>query len=221
MITVVPLALLYALGVRRVRRWLWWRSAAFGLGLVALGIALEMPDRALPQHMAQHLVLTVVAPPLLLLGAPHVLALRALKGAARVGVATLISRPWLGNPVLGWLVFTAAMLGTHLTPMFDYATGHPIVHGLEHALLFSAAILFWVPVIAAAPAPQLGPLGRVGYLFAAMAPMGVVGAAFGGEAGAIMWVGGGYGMLSAVIAAVWAALTAEERRQRARERYGR
>jgi putative copper resistance protein D len=220
-IAVLPLALLYGVGVARVRRWLWWRSAAFGAGLATLAIALELPDSALADHMTQHLLLTALAAPLLVLGAPHVLALRALHGEARAALARAVGRHWLANPFVTLPVFAAVMVATHLTPFFDYANRHPLAHGFEHALLLASAILFWVPVLAAPPARRLGALGRVGYLFAGMTPMGAVGVVFGGEAGAIMWVGGGYALLVAVLAAVWAGLVAEERRQRARETYQR
>jgi putative membrane protein len=219
MIAVLPIGLLYLAGALRVRRWLPWRSAAFATGLVALGAALEWPDRALSDHMVQHVLMTLVAPPLLVLGAPHVLALRALHGEARAAVRRLLERRWLGNPLLALALFTTVMVATHLTPVFGYANAHPLAHGAEHVLLIASAILFWAPVLAAPPARRLGPLGRVGYLFAAMGPMGVVGAGLGGAAGAIMWVGGGYALLATVLVAVWTALADEERRQQARERY--
>jgi cytochrome c oxidase assembly factor CtaG len=230
---VLPLALaagLYGAGVARVRRWRGWRSAAFALGLLALGAALLGPDRRLPAHMVEHVLVTVVAPPLLVLGAPHVLALRALRGDARAGVGRMLgSRPvrMLERPPVAWSLFAVAMLGAHVTPLFGYAQRHPLVHAVEHLLLLGAAIAFWSPVLAAAPARRLGALGRVGYLFAAMAPMGAIGADYvssgGGHdralAGAIMWVGGGYALLAAVLAAAWGALVGEERRERAREMY--
>jgi cytochrome c oxidase assembly factor CtaG len=220
-IAAIALGVLYAFAVARVRRWPRGRSIAFGLGLLTLAVALQMPDRGLPDHMAQHMLLVVVAAPLLVLGAPHVLALRALRGEARARVARVLATRVLSSPALSFACFAAMMLGAHLTPFFDLAERHPLAHGAEHVLLLSTAVLFWVPVVAAAPARRLGPLASVGYLFAAMAPMGVVGAAFGGEAGAIMWVGGGYALLATVLVAVWAALSGEERRQRARETYGR
>jgi cytochrome c oxidase assembly factor CtaG len=220
-IAALALGLLYGSAVMRARPWPRARTAAFGLGLVALAAALQMPDRALPQHMAQHMLLVVVAAPLLVLGAPHVLALRALRGEARVCAARLFRNRLVASPAVAFSCFTAVLLGTHLTPFFDYAEAHPLAHGGEHVLLLSAAILFWIPVLGAAPARRLGTLAAVGYLFAAMAPMGAIGASWGGEAGAIMWVGGGYALLAGVLAAVWTGLASEERRQRARETYGR
>jgi putative membrane protein len=220
MIAVLPLGLLYAFGVSRVRRWPWTRSLAFGLGLAAI-VPVDAGPASLPWHMAEHLLLTVVAAPLLVLGAPHVLALRALHGEARTALARALDRRFADNPFVTLPLFAVVMLATHVTPLFDYAERHAVAHGVEHALLLFSAILFWVPVLAAAPVHRLGPLGRLGYLFAGMAPMGAVGAIFGGSAGAVMWVGGGYALLAAVLAAVWAALVEEERRQRVREGYRR
>jgi len=220
-IAALALALLYGLALTRARPWPRARTASFALGSVSLAVALQMPDGALAEHMAQHMLLVVVAAPLLVLGAPHVLALRALRGEARASAARLFRNRLLASPALAFSCFTAALIGTHLTPFFDYASAHPLVHGSEHVLLLSAAILFWIPVLAAAPARRLGTLAAVGYLFAAMAPMGAIGASWGGEAGAIMWVGGGYALLGGVLVAVWMGLAGEERRQRARETYGR
>jgi len=220
MIAVLPLGLLYAFGVARVRRWPWWRSAAFALGL-ALIVPMGAGYETVAWHMAEHVQLTALAAPLLVLGAPHTLALRALHGEPRVALARLFGHARLDNPFVTLPLFAVVMLATHVTPLFDYANRHPIAHGAEHALLLFSAILFWVPVLAAPPAHRLGPIGRLAYLFAGMAPMGAVGAVFGGEAGAVMWVGGGYALVIAVLAAVWAGLLEEERRQRVREGYRR
>jgi putative membrane protein len=230
-VILVPIAITaiaYAYGVHRARRWPWWRSAAWYAGLVAVGVALLSPDRGLSAHMAEHLLLTVVAPPLLVIGAPHALTARTT-GRALHRVRRLT---W---PPLAWVLFAGTLLAVHLTGLFDYALDHAWAHGLEHAALFWTAILFWVPVCAAPPAPRrLGPIARLVYLLLAMAPMGLIGAllmnagdpvyrhysvAAQGDAGAAMWVGGGYVLVAATVLAAWESLEAEERRQRARERY--
>jgi putative membrane protein len=218
----------YALGARRAAGWPWWRSAAWFAGLAALGVALLASDRALAGHMAEHVLLTVVAPPLLVIGGPHALTARHT-GRALHRLRLLV---W---PPFTWALFAAVMLVAHLTGAFDYALDHPWAHGVEHAALFWAAIAFWVPVCAAPPAPRtLRPIPRIAYLLTAMTPMGVIGAllmnagdpvyshysvAAQGDAGAAMWVGGGYVLVLATVAAAWGSLEAEERRQRARERY--
>lgn len=211
----------YAFGVSHgARRWPWWRSAAWYSGLAALAIALLGAGGGLTAHMAEHVLLTAVAPPLLVIGAPHALA-------ARSTGRTLRRLRFLVWPPLAWSLFAAAMLTWHLTGAFDFAVAHPWAHALEHATLFWTAVGFWVPVCAAPPAPRtLGPIARLVYLLTAMAPMGVIGALFmnrgtaaDADAGAAMWVGGGYVLVIATVAAAWQSLEAEERRQRARERY--
>lgn len=227
--TVIAVAAVaYAFGAWRARRWPWWRSASWYAGLLALGIALLSSGSGLAAHMAEHVLLTVVAPPLLVIGAPHALTARTTGRALR-RVRFLAWAP------LAWLAFAVAVLVVHLTGAFDYALDHAWAHGLEHAALFWTAVAFWVPVCAAPPAPRrLGPIARLAYLLTAMAPMGVIGAllmnasdpvyshysaAAQADAGAAMWVGGGYVLVVATVLAAWESLEAEERRQRARERY--
>lgn len=223
---VAVAAVAYAAGVSRARRWPARRSASFAAGLVALAVALLAPDESLSGHMAEHVLLTVVAAPLLVLGAPHALWARRLARPLRV----LGALAWWP---IAWSLFAAATLAVHLTGLFDYGLDHPWAHALEHSALLGTALLFWFPVLAAPPAPRrLGPVARVAYLIAAMAPMGAIGALLDSSsqrfydhysvaaqagAGAIMWVTGGWALVAAVVAAAWAGMVAEERRQTRRE----
>jgi putative membrane protein len=197
-----------------------WRVACWCAGVVTLVVALVGTGSGYSGHMVEHVLLTVVAPPLLVIGGPYRLAPRA---SARV----LRRLRFLVWPPLAFVMFTAAMLVTHLTGVWDYALAHPWAHGLEHAVLFWTAVAFWVPVAAAPPAPRrLRPIARIAYLLLAMAPMGAIGAvlmnrgpAADADAGAAMWVGGGYVLVLATVIAAWESLEAEERRQRLREKY--
>jgi putative membrane protein len=225
-------AVAYALAMRRTRRWSAWRALAFAAGLLVAALALAGPGGGLSAHMAEHVLLTLVAAPLLILGAPHTLATRALGQRAARPLRRLGLLAW---PPLAWLAFAAATLGVHLTGLFEYALDHEWAHALEHVALFSTALAFWAPVLAAPPAPRtLGPVARLAYLMSAMAPMGAVGAVLvnagdpvyvrysveqQADAGAAMWVGGGFVLVFATVVAAWVALEREERRQRARERY--
>ena len=225
-------AVLYAFGVRQARRWPAWRSAAFGCGLVVAGVALTGAGSGLSAHMAEHVLLTLVSAPLLILGAPHTLAARVLGRAAARHLRRLALLAW---PPLAWIAFGAVTLLVHLTGLFEYALDHDWAHALEHLALFATALAFWTPVLAAPPAPRtLGPVARLAYLMSAMAPMGAVGAVLvnagdpvyarysveqQADAGAAMWVGGGFALVFATVIAAWVALEQEERRQRARERY--
>jgi putative copper resistance protein D len=157
---------LYALAVSRVRRagahWPAAWAAWFGAGLAVLAVALVSPvdayaDVSFSVHMGQHLFLTMLAPPLLALGAPITLALRA--GSPRTGRAitsVLRSRvvSFLGRPVVGWLLFVTVPVVVHFSPLFDLALRSRPWHALEHALWVSAALVYWWPIVGRDPSPH-------------------------------------------------------------------
>jgi len=227
----------YVWAARRVQRWPLWRTAAFLAGLAALAVALlaldSAADRTLTAHMVQHLVLVYAAVPLLVLGSPIALGLRAAGRPAR----RLLRAPVLAHPLAGWLALPAAMAVTHFTGLYDLAVRQPVVHVAEHALYLAAAALFWRPVIGADPVPHRpGFAGRVLYLMLAAGPLALVGVAmqasahpwyeaYAGpgaladqhDAGAVMWVGGGLALAAATMAVAWSALLREHRRQMAYE----
>ncbi|HWK28994.1 MAG TPA: cytochrome c oxidase assembly protein [Solirubrobacter sp.] len=231
---VLALALVYGLGVRQVCGWPPVRTAAFLAGVACLAVALIGPldddaARSLSAHMAQHLLLGVVAPLLLAMGAPVRLALAASphRGWARV-LHALPLRPWVG-----WTAFTAVMLGTHVVGVYELALRHPVIHALEHLAYLTAGLLFWIPLLAVDPIPHPpGPAARFAWLLAAMPPMGIVGARLltpsiaypsypnltdQRTAAGVMWGAGSLLMSAALVAIVFAALLREEARQRRRE----
>jgi len=132
-----------------------WRRGAFFGGLAVLAVALLSPidtyaDALLSVHMAQHVLLTLVAAPLLLLGQPGPLALRVASPERR--------RRWLGlgrgrvarvasSPLLAWGLFAGAGWVIHFSPLFDAALRSQPVHAAEHALFLGTALLFWRPVV--------------------------------------------------------------------------
>jgi putative membrane protein len=156
------------------------RTVSFLLGLVAVAVALqsgiERYDTALfSVHMVQHLLLTLVAPPLLLLGAPITQLLRGASPWVRRRVLLPILHSGvvaaISHPVTAWILFTAVMWGSHFSPLFDLSLESPPVHQLEHLLYISTALLFWNPVIGADPAPRrLGYPARIMYLLTQMPP---------------------------------------------------
>ncbi|WP_028061282.1 cytochrome c oxidase assembly protein [Candidatus Solirubrobacter pratensis] len=240
MIAAVCLAIyagLYAAGARRVPRWPAERTAAFAAGLALVAVALLSPldgdaERRLSAHMAQHLLLGLVAPLLLAAGAPVRLALAALHGRERRALARLLHALPL-RPAVGWAAFTAVMLGTHLTGLYELAVRDPLLHALEHLAYLAAGLLFWAPLVGAGPLPHPpGPAARLAWLLAAMPPMGLVGAHLltGGVAYAsypsladqrtaagLMWGAGSLVLAAALVWIVFAALLREEERQRRRE----
>jgi len=172
--------------VRRLRGRLPRRRAAtaFFAGSAVLLVALTGPlDAAVATsfsaHMVQHLLITMVAAPLLLLGAPLTLALVAWPGAPRRAMlGALRSRParLLTQPVVAWALFFGVLWGVHLTGFYDAALRNPGTHALEHIALLTTALLFWMPIVRADPSPStLSYPARILYLFVAMPAMAFLG----------------------------------------------
>lgn len=154
------------------------RAVAFFAGLGAVVIALFSPlatydTQLFSVHMWQHMVLVLIAAPLLLMGTPITLGLRAASPALRkrVLLPLLHSRALkvLTFPVLAWLVFTATMWATHFLPLYDAALENEWLHRLEHLWFIAAALLFWWQVIGLDPTPwRMGHPMRILYLFLQM-----------------------------------------------------
>jgi putative copper resistance protein D len=138
------------------------RSVAFVGGMAAIAVALmsgiDRYDTALfSVHMVQHILLTLVAAPLIALSAPITLVLRVASPATRrrwiLPVLHARLTRILAFPVVAWLLFAAVMWGTHFSPLFDLALEDPFIHDVEHGLYLVAALLFWWPAVALDPAP--------------------------------------------------------------------
>jgi cytochrome c oxidase assembly factor CtaG len=159
------------------------RGAAFYLGLLTLGLAIDSPVDAYATslfwvHMVQHILLMMVAPPLLLLGRPWPRIARPFPLALRrpVARAVLVGEPlspirrpveWLASPWPAFALFNGMLLVWHLPWLYDLTLKDGLVHDLEHALFFGSALLFWVHLLPS-PRPRLSALGCVAYGTAAM-----------------------------------------------------
>jgi putative membrane protein len=162
-----------------------WRAAAFWLGLLTILVALQSPIEMLARqlfwvHMVQHLLLMVVAAPLLALASPWTRMWRALPLRLRRSVARpLFLQPrlaWLralyhqvSRPSVIWVLAAANLWLWHLPPLYDLTLSNHLVHHLEHTLFLVLGIAFWAHLIDQRPfrAP-LGTLERAGYVFLAM-----------------------------------------------------
>lgn len=139
---------------------------AFTLGIVAFWLASDWPLHELSDHylysahMVQHLLLTLVAPPLLLVGTPPWL-LRALLPRPLLTMIRAIARPL---PAL--LLFNGVLVATHWPDLVDLMLGNQAVHLLAHGALFGSALLMWTPVLSPIiEIPRLSYPGRMFYLF--------------------------------------------------------
>jgi cytochrome c oxidase assembly factor CtaG len=169
-------AWLYSRGYRRAKRLAGARQPGAGhwlpyaLGLIVLALALMSPldaigDRyLLSAHMGQHILLSDVAPALLVLGlrAPILplglprSGLRLLAPGGRAGrVIALVTNPWVALPL-----WAAATWIWAIPTVFDYSAGHPVVHALEHATLFYTGLAMWWLIIDPLPSARRDPGAR-------------------------------------------------------------
>jgi putative membrane protein len=159
-------------------------------GTAVLAVALLSPldafdDQLLTVHMIQHLLLLLVAPPLLLLGAPWIVIMRAIPPmVAKRTIGSILKRHpckhFLGvvtNPVGAFLLFSVAMLGWHLPGLFELALRSNWWHAIEHASFILGGILFWYPVVRPWPAVERwSPWALVPYLLIADAENSILAA---------------------------------------------
>jgi cytochrome c oxidase assembly factor CtaG len=135
-------------------------ATAAGLGALLLAIASPLDALAgwlLIAHMVQHLLLLVVAPPLLLFGLPGRALLAGLPRAfVREGLAPILgSRAFRGleralhRPLWGVALLTLTTWAWHLPRAYELALRVPVWHRVEHACFFGAALWFWWPVMRA------------------------------------------------------------------------
>lgn len=136
-----------------------WQAAAFGTGLAVLAVALISPLAGLAEelfaaHMAQHLLLLLVAPPLLLLGAPEIIVPLALPKPWRRPLAGAMHRA--GRHPLGralsslgiiWVIQMAGLWLWHLPRFYEAALESGFLHALEHGTFLVTALLFWGVVL--------------------------------------------------------------------------
>jgi putative membrane protein len=156
-----------------------WRVACFFGSLLLLLGALNGPVHDLSDyylfsvHMAQHLVLTLMFPPLLLLGLPGWLVEPLVRPAAIRRVARVLT-----HPVVAAMIFTATIAVWHLAPYYDLMMRDHNVHIATHLMFMATATLMWWPVMSPVPEvlPRLGYGLAMLYLFLVGIPMQIVAA---------------------------------------------
>ena len=150
-----------------------WRSVAFLAGLFAIVVALLSPVERyetvlLSVHMVQHMLLQLVAAPLLLLAAPVTLALRVAPPGVRGWLLRVLHSRAVRvgtHPIVAWTAFVVVNWGWQFSPLYDLAAERTLVHYTQHAVYLGVALLFWWPIVGADPAPRkLGFAGRAAYV---------------------------------------------------------
>jgi cytochrome c oxidase assembly factor CtaG len=158
-------AALYLWGAWRVARrhparpWPWWRTAMFVGGLAVVVLATESgigayDDVLFWDHMIQHLMLIMIAPPMLVLGQPVTLLLHASRNPLHTWTKHVVrSRAvsFLTWPPFGLVAYAATIAGTHLTGLMSVVMTHPALHDAEHALYLVVGYLFFLPIIGSEP----------------------------------------------------------------------
>ena len=186
---VILAAALYWLGGRGVGRRRSaarnWRTASFVGGLAAIVLAIASPlDRWADQlqwaHMVQHVLLLLVAPPLLALARPWNRMWRGLPLGLRRRVAREVTQGrwseelrrtarFLGDPIPSWLLFSVTLVIWHVPFAYDATLRSPLLHATEHALFFGTGLLFWTRVIDSPPwRSPLADSARALYVVSAM-----------------------------------------------------
>lgn len=143
------------------------RTTLFSVGMACLWLGADWPVHDLAEgylysvHMAQHLLFTLVAPPLLIAGTPawmwrDILRPRWLFLAFR----------FLTRPIVALIVFNGLLLFTHWPEVVDASVRSELTHFSLHVLLFGSAVLVWWPVMSPlVELPALTPPAQMIYLF--------------------------------------------------------
>jgi putative membrane protein len=152
------------------------KPALFALASLTLFLSLngwlhDLSDSYLfSAHMVQHLVLSLVVAPLLIMGTPGWMLRPALAWRPVAAVAR-----WITNPLHSYAIFNVVMCGWHLPPLYNLALAHHPVHIVQHLMFLVASVLMWWPILSPLPElPRLAYPMQMLYLFLMSIPMSIV-----------------------------------------------
>jgi putative membrane protein len=192
---IVLTSYLYFRGLRRLWRQAGtgrgvacWQAATFAGGLLAVFVAVISPVDALGEalfsaHMLQHLLLVLVAAPMLVLGAPPA-ALAWSIPERLVGIGRwwqrrrVLKSGWrfLSKPLVVWVLHAMALLAWHIPGLYTAALENEFFHFLEHASFLLTALLFWMVLVRAGERGQVSHGAGMLYVFSMAMFSGVLGA---------------------------------------------
>jgi putative membrane protein len=178
----------YVWGVDRLRRrgrtWPAGRTAAFAGGLAVLMVALcsgiaHYDTSNFSVHMLQHLLLSMVGPPLLALGAPVTLALQASSRATQRRLVAALHSPavtFVTHPLVTWALMGASLVALYFSPLYGLTLRHAWLHDLVHLHLVAVGVLFVWPIVGLDPVRWRLPHGaRMLYVLTALPFHSVIG----------------------------------------------
>jgi putative membrane protein len=218
------------------RRWRGRRTLSFMLGLIAVDLALQSPISSMTgtyfqAHIVQHLLLMVVGPPLLAMGAPMTLALQTSSRRTKTLLLRVLhSRAFklITHPLPVFFLYYCAMFAFFLSSALGFAMEHMWVMDLVNISFFGASTLFWWPIVGIDPIPhwKMGYGARMGNLIIGIpvesflglalledsktaAPMYTLAGTHAG--GGLLWVGAEFFTMLALIPVFVQWMRADER----------
>jgi putative membrane protein len=121
-------------------------------------------------HMVQHLLLTLLVPPLLIVGTPGWMLRPALRIPAVAAIARALTRP-----KVCFATFNLVIVAWHLPVLYNLAMAHHWIHIVQHLLFMASAVMLWWPVLSQMPElPRLSYPMQMLYLFLTTLPMSIV-----------------------------------------------
>ena len=182
---VVLITALYLMAVGPLRERFGWaergsssQMVLFMLGVLVIVVALlsplhELGDKYLfSAHMAQHLLLMLVVPPLQLLGVPGWLVDKVLRSPRVLAVSRFLTRP-----LVAFTFFNAVLVLWHMPVLYDLTLRERDIHILEHVMFLGVAVLMWWPVLSLAKElPRASYITQMVYLFLLPTVPGILGA---------------------------------------------
>jgi putative membrane protein len=143
------------------------RTRLFLAGVAVLVLGASWPIHDLAErylyftHMTQHLLFSLVAPPLLIAGMPPWMLRDLLRNRTVAQVFRFLTRP-----LVALLLFNAVLLFTHWPAVVEASVGSEWLHFALHVLLVASALVMWWPVMSPLPElPALSAPGQMVYLF--------------------------------------------------------
>jgi cytochrome c oxidase assembly factor CtaG len=162
-----------------------WRPVAFAGGLATVWLAMASPlaawhERLLLMHMVQHLLLSALAAPLILIGAPSMPILYGLPRSLAKVLRTRSARACchlLADPLVCWSASVLVFVAWHVPALFQIARGSHGWHLVEQASFLVSGLMFWWPVVQPWPSTPRWPRWSIPvYLFFATLPCDAISA---------------------------------------------